>query len=64
MLVIDPTTPLIVSIVLFMPHRERDTCGETLEAKEETEEQKKQEDYHLKKRRKTHTQVWGAALTT
>src|SRR5215216_6045937 len=45
-----------------MPRRERDTCGETPEAKEETKEQKKKEDYHPKKRRKMHTQVLGAAL--
>ena len=45
-----------------MPRRERDTCGETPEAKEETQEEKKKEDYHPKTRRKTHTQVWGAAL--
>jgi hypothetical protein len=31
-----------------MPRRERDTCGETPEAKEEAEEQKKKEDYHPK----------------
>ena len=62
MLVIDPTALLIVSIVLFMPRREHDTCSETPEAKEETQEQKKKEDYHPKKRRKMHTQVWGTAL--
>ena len=32
-----------------MPRREHDTCGETLEAKEETQEQKKKEDYHPKR---------------
>ena len=47
-----------------MPHREHDTCRETPEAKEETHEQRKKEDYHPPKRRKTHAQVWGAPLTT
>ena len=38
-----------------MPRRERDTCGETPEAKDETQEQKKKEDYHPKKEeRRTH----------
>ena len=41
LLVIDPTSPLIVSIVLFMPRRERDTSDETPVAKEETHEQMK-----------------------
>ena len=45
-----------------MPHRERDTCGETPEAKDETQEQKKKEDYHPKKRRKT-THKFGALLS-
>ena len=45
-----------------MPRREHDTCGKTPEAKEETHEQKKNEDYHPQKRRKRHTQVWGTAL--
>ena len=36
------------NIVLFMPRRECDTCVETPEAKDETQQQKKKEDYHPK----------------
>ena len=36
------------NIILFLPHRERATCSETPEEKDETQEQKKKEDYHPK----------------